>query len=413
MPAFMIRDWRLARTFDRDVWRMLGVFALSGFAFFGVQAVLLNLYLLRLGYGADFIGPFLGLGQAIWAISALPAGVLGRRLGPRPTLIAWQALMGAGLAMILLVEALPGPARVGWLLLSWAVYWVGHALGAVNANPYIMQVTTPENRNTVFSAQVAVFATLGLAGSALAGVLPTLMLNLAGGSLDDPAPYRLGLWLAPLVHAIGAVAMTGIRGGTLAARPGVAADGPRPIGLLFFFGLVIFLQTASEGATRAFFNVYLDTTLRMPAAEIGAVFALGQFVAVIGALLAPGFLRRSGTALVIAVMSAGNSGALALLGAFPNVPAAVIGYAAVIMFNAFLTAARMLYGQQIVAPGWRTLAASAQTIGLGLGWGFSAVVGGAIVTGFGFGAYFALSAAIAALGSLLMFARGRRLGTRD
>lgn len=408
----MIRDWHLARTFGRDVWRMLGVFSLSGFAFFGVQAVLLNLYLLRLGYGADFIGPFLGLGQAIWALSALPAGILGRRLGPRPTLIAWQALMGGGLAMILLVEALPAPLRAAWLLFGWVVYWAGNALGAVNANPYVMQVTTPENRNTAFSAQVAVFSTLGLVGSALAGVLPTLMLNLSGGSLDDPAPYRLGMWLAPIAHAIGALAMTGIRGGQLEARPGVAADGPRPTGLLLFFGLVIFLQTASEGATRAFFNVYLDTALRMPAAQIGAVFALGQFVAVIGALLAPGFLRRAGTPLVIAVMSAGISGALAFLGAFPTSAAAVAGYAAVIMFNAFLTAARMLYGQQIVPPGWRTLAAAAQTIGLGLGWGFSAFFGGAIVTGFGFGAYFALSATIAACGSLLMFARGRRLGAQ-
>ena len=43
---------------------------------FGIIAVLFNLYLLRLGFDARYIGLLAGLGQLVWAAAALPAGLL-------------------------------------------------------------------------------------------------------------------------------------------------------------------------------------------------------------------------------------------------------------------------------------------------------------------------------------------------
>ncbi len=387
---------------------MLAVFALGGFAYFGVQAVLLNLYFLRLGFGADFIGPLIGLGQLIWAVTALPASLVGKRFGTRPALLAWQALLGLGLALILSVESLPVAGRPAWLVFGWSVYWVGSALGAVNVNPFLMRVTTAETRNQVFSAQVAVFACLGFVGSAIAGILPALMLNVTGGTLDDPAPFRMALWLAPVAHGLAFLLLAGISN----ARPQLSSvpqtSSPRPLPIMAFLGLIVFLQTASEGSVRAFFNVYLDTALRMPAAQIGSVFGLGQFVAILGALLAPTFLRRFGTSRVIVWFSFGVGLALAALGGLPYALPATAGYASLMLMNAFIVAARMLLGQEIVTAEWRTVAAAVQTVGLGLGWAYAAIVGGPLVTQYGFGPYFTLSAGIALLASLLMLAYSRR-----
>src|ERR671932_559453 len=73
----------------------------------GNQAVLLNLYLLRLGLGAQFIGLLIASGQLTWAIAALPAGAIGQRLGLRATLILASALAALGMGLLLLVELLP------------------------------------------------------------------------------------------------------------------------------------------------------------------------------------------------------------------------------------------------------------------------------------------------------------------
>jgi hypothetical protein len=57
--------WRVVRGFNRDIWLVLVTWALVAFAYFGIQGVLLNLYLLRLGYGPKFIGLLIGSGQLL------------------------------------------------------------------------------------------------------------------------------------------------------------------------------------------------------------------------------------------------------------------------------------------------------------------------------------------------------------
>jgi hypothetical protein len=47
----------------------------------GLQAVLLNLYLLRLGFDAPYIGLLAGLGQRVWAAAALPAAQVSNQIG--------------------------------------------------------------------------------------------------------------------------------------------------------------------------------------------------------------------------------------------------------------------------------------------------------------------------------------------
>ena len=57
--------WRALRLFSRDVHFYLITAALIGFTVFGgIYAVLLNLYLLRLGYGPPFVG--LSMRLACW-----------------------------------------------------------------------------------------------------------------------------------------------------------------------------------------------------------------------------------------------------------------------------------------------------------------------------------------------------------
>ena len=79
-----IREYGQAvRAFSPSLLRFLFASAIGTLVFFGIVAVLQNLFLLRLGFDARFIGLMLAVGQLVWAAAALPAGMLSNRIGLR------------------------------------------------------------------------------------------------------------------------------------------------------------------------------------------------------------------------------------------------------------------------------------------------------------------------------------------
>ena len=84
------------RLFNRNVWLYLITWALIGFSYSGIFLVVFNLYLLRLGYGPEFVGLVNGVGLFAMALSSLPAGVLGKRWGSRRMMILGMSLMTIG-----------------------------------------------------------------------------------------------------------------------------------------------------------------------------------------------------------------------------------------------------------------------------------------------------------------------------
>src|SRR5512139_3018982 len=112
--------------------------ALLGFGYFGIQSVLQNLYLLRLGYGTEFIGLLTGSGQLFWAVCALPAAAFGRRFGLRQSIIGGWLIGALANGMLFLVEFTPRAWWTPWLFGWWALSWVGASLNSVNNIPYIM-----------------------------------------------------------------------------------------------------------------------------------------------------------------------------------------------------------------------------------------------------------------------------------
>jgi MFS family permease len=411
----MLSDWRILRTFNGSIRRYLIVWALLSFGYFGIQSVLLNLYLLRLGFGPAFIGMLTASGQLIWAVAALPAGAVGRRVGLRAALIAGSAFLALAMGALLLVEALPRAVWTIWLFGSWALLWVGAAFTTVNSTPYLMQMSAPEERNHAFVAQGAVMALAGFAGSMAAGVLPQLLVSGLGGSLDQPAPYRYALWLVPLLYVVCIAVWAGARPVRLVTE--AATDDPvaRPIGLFVFFGLVVFLQTAGEGAVRTFFNVYLDGDLGVSTAWIGTIFGLSQLLSLAIALIAPQLLRRWGAARILTASIVGIGVTMAPLALFPHWLPATLGYMGMMIALAVNGPARNIFSQEIVAPRWRTTTSATTTLGLALGWSSAAAAGGYMSAEAGFRGLFLVSAVLAfAAAALLLgyaYVRSKRVWT--
>ena len=135
------------RLFSRDVRLYLVTSALFGFTYFGVHTVLLNLYLRRLGYGPEFIGLVNGAGFLAFSLFSLPAGALGTRWDVRRMMIAGMGLMVAGYGLLPLADLMPVTWQQGWLPATRVLAGLGMALYIVNASPFLMSATGPEERH--------------------------------------------------------------------------------------------------------------------------------------------------------------------------------------------------------------------------------------------------------------------------
>jgi MFS family permease len=166
---------------------------------FGISAVLQNLFVLRLGFDARFIGLMLGFGQLVWAASALPAGLISNRIGLRNGIMAGYAAVSLGLALILLVESQPQALWRAWLMAGQGLLMLGAAFITVNIPPYLMAVTGERERRYAFAVFQAIIPASAFVGSLLAGLLPGRFAVWFGLSLDQPDPYRLTLWIGPVL----------------------------------------------------------------------------------------------------------------------------------------------------------------------------------------------------------------------
>jgi MFS family permease len=195
--AFRASRWlpQLAPT----VARYFVAVALVGFAIDGgIYSVLLNLFLLRLGYGPEQIGLINAAGALTFGLACLPAGVIGARWGSRQIMLLGLALMAAGSLMLPLADTLATQWRLAWLLVQVSVLYLGLALYFVNTAPFVMEAIRPEQRTHIFSLQTALLALAAFLGSLIGGFLPPAIAALLGSSASSPAPYRYALLVAGL-----------------------------------------------------------------------------------------------------------------------------------------------------------------------------------------------------------------------
>ncbi|RLT39502.1 MAG: hypothetical protein DWI57_10130 [Chloroflexi bacterium] len=257
----MIGNWSVIRTFNRDIKLLLATWGAIAFGYVGIQSVLLNLYLLRLGYGIEFIGLLIASGQTVWAILAVPAGTVGKKIGLQKAIVLAHGLVAVAMVLLLLVELLPQPLWTPWIFGCWLIVWAGAALNFVNSTPYMMRLAGEGERRHAFAAQSATIALMGSIGGAVAGLLPGLFVFLLGGSLEEPAPYRASLWVAPVFYLLAALLIARASPLKLEEETAHQTRSAAPFGLFVLLGVIVFLQTAGEGGARVFFNVYLDTGL--------------------------------------------------------------------------------------------------------------------------------------------------------
>ena len=393
------------RGFSRDVRLYLINEALSGFCFFGIYSVLFNLYLLRLGYGPEYIGLVNGVGALGFALSCLPAGVLGTRWSSRRMIITGVSLLAVGYGLTPLAEFVPTGWRPACPFATNALTMIGLALTIVNGPPFLMSATGAGERNHAFSVQSAVGLLAGFGGSLVAGLLPGLLATSLRVSLEDAAPYRYPLLLAALLLIAALLALLATQEVRVERPPEhVGGDaGPVPVGPITLMTLVTALRFAGRGAVFTFSNLYMDAGLHVSTSLIGSLSAAALLLSVPAALATPLLVARWRNERVIFLGSMGFALSMLPLAMIAHWGAAGIGLVGAQATFWMTTAPIRIYSQQLVPPRWRGTMSGAIMMGGGLSASAMSLGGGYVIATLGYRTLFSIGSVLSAVGALLFW----------
>lgn len=388
-----------------------------GFVIDGVYAVLLNLYMLRLGYDTQFIGQVNSAGLITFALMSLPAGLFGARWTSSRMLRLGQAGMLVGASLLPMVEFVPVDWRAIWLMLTYSLVLAGFSLYFVNAAPFLMATVNPEQQNNAFAMQTALLALAAFFGSLFGGNLPVLIAQFSNFTIDDPQPYRFTLMLTVVAILIGlAITMTLVPAPEEADDESLPDEVPNQVPksrkqsitkvvliIIGIMSLVRFLQVAGLATTSIFFNVYLDTELGMSPSTIGTITALARILIVPIVLLAPRLIRLSSNGTVATLGSLLTALALLPIALVPNGWVAASAYIFAIASTNLRFTAFIVYIMVIIPKRNQGMMVGAGEAAAGLSFAVMALVGGYIASVFSFRDLFLLGSVLSGLGTLIFW----------
>jgi MFS family permease len=362
------------------------------------------LYMLRLGYGLEYIGLFNATGAIAYMAMSIPSGALSNRFGTRPVMLAGGILTVIGMAILPLVEFLPAGMRQLWPIISQLVLTGGWAMFGVNMVPALMALTTSQNRNQGF-ALTSILRGLGtFIGTITGGLLPGLMVYLFGQSLDQPDPYRLSLWIGAALGLAGLVPLFRMSPVKSTAVTGYdQGEGPLPILPLALVIMHVYFSHGAWATCQAFCNAYMDTTLRLSAASIGFIIGLGQVAAILAPLFNPHLAARRSNGWLLMATTLGTGLSLLPLALLPHWTAAGLGNLGVMALAAIWMPAFQVYQMELVSSRWRSLAYGIVSMAMGFTFASVSLVGGYIIAEWSYRSLFLAGAAMCLAGTLLMW----------
>ena len=380
----------------------------------GIYSVLLNLYLLRLGYGTEFIGLVNAMGLLTFAAASLPAGILGARYSNTAMMKFGAALSALGCLCLPMSEALPGGMSEAGLALFYMLTLTGFSFFFVNGAPFLLNVVDVAQKHRAFSLKTAAWALAGFGGSLIGGILPGLFAAQSGTTLADPAPYRLTLHLASGVMMLAAALLIlRIRPLPVDAEPpardeaGKAKRGTnwtRP--LLVLIGVMTFIrlfQVAGSATVMVYFNVYMDRQLLVATATIGTIAAVGRLTGVPTALLTPRLVRRWGEIKVVLWSSLLGCLCLLPMAFVEHWLAAAVGYIGALALTSVRYTAFVVYILDLVPKAQQSVMAGSGEMAAGLSFAMMALGGGLLLTLFAFRDLFLMGAMLSLAGTLLFW----------
>ena len=269
-------------------------------ALLGIADILLNFYLVSIGYDTATISLLQSLPRLSGFLIGLPVGLVANRVGNRRLIVLSTAGIALSVASTALTQSL--------LVIAVSRFFWGACFGAnqVVKSPFMVTLTQRSEHTAQFSWHNLVSMFSVAAGSALGGALPIVMsgtLSIAAvGALRPeqmPLAYRVSILCAALILLLSAMPL-------LLLKPG-SEDNKRKSAILGFgrsvpwrrvlrLAFPLFVFGISGGWTFPFFNLIFRDLFGISDSAVGGVIGLGWLFMGLLPLLNPYWEDRLGRA---------------------------------------------------------------------------------------------------------------------
>jgi MFS family permease len=390
--------------FSRDTRLLFAVSGMLSVSFFGVQMLLKVLYVLRLGYGPEFVGWFLASSALAYMAMGLPSGALGARFGTRRIMLVGGICAVVGMATLPLTEYVPPWADTVWPIGSQMILTMGWSMFSVNLIPTLTAVTTEQNRAGAYSLNAVLQGAGTFVGTLSGGLLPGMFARLLGESPDAPGPYGYALWVGAALALVAILPLTFVGNiEAVAAEKQEGKRGPFPLWPIFSIVVYVYVRHAGWATGRAFANAYMDTELHLSTASIGLITSVGQFLAILAPLLNPRLAVRRSNGWIVLMTTLGIAASLVPLALIPHWTAVAAGRLVFVVLSAIWLPALQAFHMDRVGPQWRSIAYGALAMAMGSGFGTMSLAGGYVVAAAGYRTLFALGVVLSLIAAALMW----------
>ena len=389
--------------YSRDAVLLFVASGLAALGFYGINNLLRIIFVLRLGYGPEYVGLFSGVGALTYMSMGVPSGALGSRLGAKRVMLVGGTITSLGMAILPLGEFLsPGPRGV-WLLAAQIILIGGWAMFNINLVPALGAATTAENTNSGYALSGALRSLGTFVGTISGGLLPGLFADLVGQSLDVPGPYRMGIWAGALVFLGALIPLAMVRrGNQVTTREQARARGRFPLRRLAPLLVYVYLHQVAWATCQSFCNAYMDTDLSLPISSIGLISGVGQFLAILAPLFIPRLAARRGNGWTAMMTTLGIGLSLLPLGLLSHWTAAGVGRIGIIILWAVWLPALQVFQMELVDKRWQSLAYGAASMAMGLGFGTTSLAGGYVIAAWGYRSLFLIGTGVAVVGTAVL-----------
>jgi predicted MFS family arabinose efflux permease len=254
----------------------------------GIYGILFNLYILSLGYGADFLGLVLATHVLAASAMSIPAGILCDRFDKKTLMIA-SGLLSTLAAVPLYLFSSP------WSLLFFSIAGgVFVSISSVTLTPMLAENCRKDDTVHVFSANSSISWIASILGCAVGGILPGMWGTLTGFSMDG---LRLTLLSAVALLAMGLAILLPIKESKSSPKCRCAPFSLKGMKLspdVMKFTLTSLTFGVASGLIVPYFNVYFTRALHMSVLDVGLISALAGGVMIIGFIGTPYLTSKIG-----------------------------------------------------------------------------------------------------------------------
>jgi MFS family permease len=390
------------RAFQRNARLYLISVIITGVSM-GVFRLLLNFYVLSLGFDEALLGKLITTSSLSALIIALPIGYVADIIGRKRSLLIGGLLISLSIAGMVIWPIVPV-----FYALSVARGFA-QSLWGITMAPFLMENSGDRERTYLFSFSMGLNTLSMFVGNWIGGYLPSWLGIQLNASATSSTAYGAAIAIVAFLFGLGMVPLFFIIRNKMESdeRKVLAPikfilEKPGLVGKLVGPMLVIAL---GAGLVMPFMNIFFRTVHGKSDQVIGNLFAWGSLAMGLGLLLAPALADRFGKIRVVVFTQGLSIPFLIMLGFAPVFWMSAAAYYIRLALMNMSTPVYETFVMEQVDPSSRALVASLTSMAWSFGWAFSPSISGSLQVSYGFGPPFigTISLYIVAISMLWVF----------